>query len=85
MTIPDVGDVVRDRKWGGRYMGTVTKTEDRMVFVAWHNSLVEDQLNAVDVEIVPDATDDLRAWRGGIGRLGGVTLEDAYRVIPVTN
>lgn len=61
------GAVVRDRKWGGRFTGTVVRREGDAVFVAWHNSFVEDQLDIAEVEPVEDATDDMRAWRGGIG------------------
>jgi hypothetical protein len=38
------GTVVRDRKWGGTCTGTVVRREGDNVFVAWHNSFVEDEL-----------------------------------------
>lgn len=78
----EIGTVVRDRLWGGRHTGTVVGTEGRWVFVAWHGSFVEDQLDAADVELWADAPEQLRDWRGGVGRVGGV-IEPA-RVIPVT-
>jgi hypothetical protein len=69
----EIGTVVRDRLWGGRHTGTVVNVEGPWVFVAWHGSCVEDQLDATDVEVWADAPDELRSWRGGIACLGGVT------------
>ena len=49
------GTVVRDRKWGGQFTGTVVRREGDHVFVAWHNSFVEDELTVNEVEVWPDA------------------------------
>ena len=73
-----VGAVVRSRRWGGRYAGTVVRREAGSVFVAWHGTFVEDQLDPDDVTLWADAPAELRTWRGGIGRLdadGTVTVE----------
>ena len=64
---PGVGTVVRDRMWGGTDTGTVVRREGRSAFVAWHHSIVEDELDLDQVEIWADAPDELRQWRGGIG------------------
>jgi hypothetical protein len=72
------GTVVRDRTWGGRFSGTVVGRKDRSVFVAWHNSCAEDELDIDQVEIWPDAPTELTAWRGSLGRLntdGSLTIE----------
>ncbi len=61
------GTVVRDRKWGGQFTGTVVRREGDHVFVAWHNSFVEDELTVNEVEVWPDAPQALREWRGGVG------------------
>jgi len=61
------GTVVRDRKWSGKYTGTVVRREGDSVFVAWHGSFVEDELHVSEVEVWEDAPTELRAWRGGIG------------------
>ncbi|WP_345365474.1 hypothetical protein [Actinoallomurus liliacearum] len=41
-----------------------------------------DELKADDVDVWADAPAELREWRGGLGRLGGIT--EPYRVVPVT-
>lgn len=71
-----VGVTVRDRKWGGRYRGTVVKVTDG-VFVTWHGTCIEDELDSADVEACrPPA--DADPWAdGGITMLtpdGAVTL-----------
>jgi hypothetical protein len=74
----NVGTVVRDRKWGGRYAGTVVHVEGGAVFVAWHGSFVEDELCVDEVEVWPDAPAKLAGWRGGVGVLsadGGLRVE----------
>ncbi len=48
------GDTVRDRKWGGQFVGVVRQVEGRDVFVAWHGTVVEDQLDRDDVELVEE-------------------------------
>jgi hypothetical protein len=48
------GTVVRDRKWGGQYTGTVTSVRDGSVFVQWHDTCVEDELTPADVEPAPE-------------------------------
>lgn len=77
--------MVRDRKWGGRQTGTVTSREGRSVFVAWHGTCVDDELDVDEVEPVDDATDEQRAWRGGIGVIGSdgsVTVTDVHQLRP---
>jgi hypothetical protein len=74
-----VGTVVRDRCWGGTYTGTVVRRDGRSVFVAWHGTAVEDQLDVDQVVPWPDAPAELATWRGGVGVLDG----DSYRVEPV--
>ncbi|MHB8452037.1 MAG: hypothetical protein ACYDAQ_16555 [Mycobacteriales bacterium] len=52
------------------------------MFVAWHGSFVEDQLDVADVELWVDAPAELRDWRGRIGVLGSdgsVTVEPVSR------
>lgn len=71
-----VGTVVRDRLWGGTCTGTVVRSEGRSVFVAWHGTAVEDQLDIDQVTPWPDAPAQLRDWRGGLGVLDA----DGYRV-----
>ncbi len=63
----DEGTVVRDRKWGGTCTGTVVRREGDSLFVAWHNSFVEDEMNVNEVEVWADAPQALRDWRGGVG------------------
>lgn len=70
------GTVVRDRRWGGTYTGTVVRREGRSVFVAWHGSFVEDELDVDEVTVWADAPAELAEWRGGIG----VVTPDGYRV-----
>jgi hypothetical protein len=73
------GTVVRDRRRGGTCTGTVVRREGRSVFVAWHGSFVEDQLDVDEVAVWADAPAELAEWRGGIG----VVTPDGYRVEPV--
>jgi hypothetical protein len=65
--------------WGGTYTGTVVRLDGRSVFVAWHGTAVEDELDIDDVVPWPDAPAELGDWRGGVGVLDG----DGYRVDPV--
>jgi hypothetical protein len=48
------GDRVRDAKWGGEFIGTVVRTDERndkrMVFVQWDNLAVEDELLESEVK-----------------------------------
>lgn len=69
----EVRVVVRDRRWGGRYTGTVVRTETASVFVAWHGSWIEDELRRDEVEVWPDSPPELAAWRGG----GALLASDA--------
>jgi hypothetical protein len=60
------GAVVRDRKWGGRYTGTVVRVEGDSIFVQWHGTSVEDQLDPADVTLAPDVPSPLTfhsGWR----------------------
>jgi hypothetical protein len=47
------GATVRDRKWGGRWVGTVTRVVDGRVFVAWDDSFTQDELDPADVDVCP--------------------------------
>ena len=68
-----VGAVVRDRMLGVTHTGTLVRTQGRAALVAWHHSFVEDELDIDQVEIWADARadapDELRQWRGGIGKI----------------
>lgn len=61
----DVGTVVRHRTWPGHPAGTVVRSEGPKIFVAWHNTCVEDELDQSEVEEWHDAPQALRDWRGG--------------------
>jgi hypothetical protein len=74
------GTVVRDRRWGGRFSGTVTQRAEDRVYVAWHGSFVEDELRIDEVDVWPDAPEELAAWRGGVGILDS---DGSFRVKPV--
>jgi hypothetical protein len=50
-----VGTVVSDRKWGGRYTGTMVRRSGGSIFVAWHGTCVDDELGTDEVEVVRDA------------------------------
>jgi hypothetical protein len=63
----NIGSVVRDRRWGGRLTGTIVDCRHGHVFVAWHDTCVEDELPPSDVELVTDPAAHLTAWHGGIG------------------
>ncbi len=63
----DVGTVVRSLKWGAENTGTVVRREGDSLFVAWHNSFVEDELDISEVEVWADAPQHIRDWRGGVG------------------
>lgn len=75
------GTVVVDRIWGGTHRGTVVRCEGRSVFVAWHRSFVEDELDLDDVEPVAVATLEEQQWRGGIGIFGS---DGTRQIVPVT-
>ncbi len=75
----DKGMTVRDRKWGGRHVGTITivNVGDGRVFVAWHGTCVEDELDAADVEACPSPPGAERWADGGVTMLtpdGAVAL-----------
>ena len=59
--------------------GTVVGREGDSVFVAWHGSFVEYEMDVSEVEIWADAPAELRAWQGGIGMFdlatGAITVE----------
>jgi hypothetical protein len=67
------GTVIRHLKWPGSPTGTIVSREGASLFVAWHGSFVEDEIDvgAVgrSVEVWADAPADLRRWRGGLGTL----------------
>jgi hypothetical protein len=63
----DVGSVVRHRTWDNQATGTVVRREDDTIYVAWHDTFVEDELSIADVEPLLDAPEHLNRWRGGIG------------------
>ncbi len=70
------GMTVRDRKWGGRHIGTVVNVAEGRVFVAWHGTCVEDELDPADVEACPPPPHGQRWADGGITMLtpdGAVT------------
>jgi hypothetical protein len=78
-----VGTVVRDRKWGGRYTGTIVNVEGGSIFVQWHGTCVEDELSPADVTLAPEVDNPegngLRLMTYRSDRLGTVTIpeEDA--------
>lgn len=61
----DAGTVVRHRTWSGHPAGTVVRSEGRTIFVAWHDTCVEDELDVTEVDEWPHAPQALRDWRGG--------------------
>lgn len=73
-----VGTVVRDRLWGGTHTGTVVRHDGRSVFVAWHGTAVEDELDIAQVAVCAEPASELRGWRGGVGVLDA----DGYGVEP---
>jgi hypothetical protein len=48
------GQSVRDRKWGGGYTGTVVNVEGGSVYVQWHGTCVEDQMDPGEIVPAPD-------------------------------
>ncbi len=63
VTVPDAdatpahvrkGSRVRDRKWGGQYIGTVLRRRGRSVFIVWDGVSIEDELDLVEVEAVAE-------------------------------
>lgn len=62
-----VGTVVRTYKWGDVCSGTVVRREGEALFVAWHDSFVESEMDVTEVEPWLDAPQALRDWRGGVG------------------
>jgi hypothetical protein len=77
------GTVVRDRKWGGTCTGTVVRRDGDSVFVAWHNSFVEDELSIDEVQVWADAPRHLRDWRGGVGVWDPAKPERGWSIEPV--
>lgn len=45
---------VRDRKWGGISVGTVTSVRGDSVYVAWAGTIVEDELTPEDVVVISE-------------------------------
>ena len=46
----------RTRTWGNA-TGTVTRTTRRSVFVAWHGTCVEDEMDWAEVTLAPPGSD----------------------------
>jgi hypothetical protein len=47
------GDRVRDRKWGGRFVGTVRRVDrDGDLYVRWDGLMTEDQMRPDEVELL---------------------------------
>jgi hypothetical protein len=63
----EAGTVVRHRRHST--CGTVVGVDGERIYVAWHGSFVEDELRRDDIDIIPDAPEELRRWRGGVGFL----------------
>jgi hypothetical protein len=63
----NVNSVVRHRAWSPRQLGTVVRRKGDIVYVAWHNTCVEDELNIADLQVVSNASPRQKAWRGGVG------------------
>jgi hypothetical protein len=76
------GAVVRDRMWGGTHTGTVVRREGTSVFVAWHGTCVEDELDAGQVEVWADAPESMSHVRGGVGT---VADDGQFRVRPLAD
>ena len=48
---PDVGDRVRDRKWGGTHVGSLVGRDGDRVYVRWDGTeFTEDELDVREVE-----------------------------------
>jgi hypothetical protein len=71
------GTVVRTLRHGD--VGTVQQRKGRWLFVAWHGTCVESQLDVAEVELVPDPTAEQAGWRGAIA----ILTPDGYHVEPV--
>jgi hypothetical protein len=60
-----VGDVVRHARWQGDYTGTVTDVDDSdgqiSVFVDWHGSCVNNQLDPEDLILITDPEEIIAA------------------------
>lgn len=54
----DVGSVVRHRRWGGRFVGTVTRRAGDTVSVRWRGSDLDDELGLHEVEAWPRTSGD---------------------------
>jgi hypothetical protein len=78
---PTVGTVVRGRTWGGRFSGTVVGRKGRSLFVAWHGTCVEDEVDVEDIDVWFDAPSELAQWRGG---LGVHDPSGSFEVLPVS-
>ena len=61
------GTQVRVTKWGREreHTGTVRRREGDTVYVAYHASFIEDELDIADVEALDDPTPEQAAWEGG--------------------
>ena len=76
--------VIRCYKWGDPVTGTVVRREGDQIFVAWHHSFVEDELNVNEVEVWADAPQALREWRGGVGVFDPAKPGQTWSVEPVS-
>ena len=64
------GTPVRVTLWADKPTGTVVRREDGwagQVYVAYHGSWVEDELDLDEVELLANPTPEQMAWRGGVG------------------
>jgi len=74
------GTPVRVLKWDGQYTGTVVRRDGDTVFVAYHDSCVEDDMGIADVEALADPTPEESAWRGGFGIM---SADGGWDIVPV--
>ena len=45
---------VRDRNWGGRFVGTVVRRHGTSLYVQWADSLLEDELQPCEVDLITE-------------------------------
>jgi hypothetical protein len=59
-----------ERPWKESHTGTVVRIDGASVFLAWHGTCVEGELDAAQVEVLAEAPERLRHGRGEIGTVG---------------